>query len=264
VLGLVGCGRADEQEIRLVRLGDVLEHRQVGGRPVEPLVGVGLLARDARLENGEVGRRRGREPLGQELSEVAREARLAEARPRRGGAADGRVEQADAREIGGESSTLTRNPAVRPLSEPPRIVTLTPAHSPSARMPTETVRPVQTSKRPLRLNGRGDCRVRPPERCREPVATSREDRATGAFDDGSQDLVVHGERGPHLGGMPLPMPRRAFHVGEQEGDRSRRPLGHLRSIPLMPEPGFMVAARQRISTAGPPRVRLRPASHRLQ
>jgi hypothetical protein len=27
---------------------------------------------------------------------------------------------------------------------------------------------------------------------------------------GSETFVVHGERGPHLGGMPLPLPRRAF------------------------------------------------------
>ena len=36
------------------------------------------------------------------------------------------------------SSTLTRNPAVRPLRAPPWIVTLTSAHSPLARMPTES------------------------------------------------------------------------------------------------------------------------------
>ena len=45
----------------------------VAGRPVEALLDVGLLADDAGLEDGEVGRRGGRELCGQELGEVAGE-----------------------------------------------------------------------------------------------------------------------------------------------------------------------------------------------
>ena len=100
MLELVRRRHADEQQVRLVRLDDVLEHRHVAGLPVEALLDVRLLADDAGLEDREVGGGRGRELLGEELGEVAGEARLARPRrPARDGAADRRVEEADARQV---------------------------------------------------------------------------------------------------------------------------------------------------------------------
>ena len=97
MLELVGRRHARQQQVRLVRLDDVLEHRQVPGLPVQPLLGVGLLRRDAGLEDREVGGGRRRELLREVLGEVAAEARLAgPARPRRDCATDRRVEEPDA------------------------------------------------------------------------------------------------------------------------------------------------------------------------
>ena len=81
VLELIRRGHAGQEHVRVVGLDDVLEHRLVGGLPVQALLDVGLLGRDTGLEDREVCGRRGRELLREVLGEVAREARLA--RPRR-------------------------------------------------------------------------------------------------------------------------------------------------------------------------------------
>ncbi len=100
VLELVGRRHPDEEEVRLVLGGDVLEHRHVAGGPVQALLDVGVFARDAGLEDREVGGRRGRELLGEVLLEVAGEAGLAgPRRPGRERARDGGVEQAHARQV---------------------------------------------------------------------------------------------------------------------------------------------------------------------
>ena len=94
MLELVRRRHPDEQQVRLVRVRDVLEHREVRGLPVEPLLDVRLLRHDARLEHREVRGGRRLELLGEVLGEVAAEARLARpAGPGRERAADGGVEQ---------------------------------------------------------------------------------------------------------------------------------------------------------------------------
>ena len=103
VLELVGRREPGHQEVGVVLVHHVRQHRDVAGLPVEALLDVGLLADDARLEDGEVGRGRGRERLGEVLREVAGEAGLAGPRgPGRDRAADRRVEQADLREVRGQ------------------------------------------------------------------------------------------------------------------------------------------------------------------
>jgi hypothetical protein len=110
VLELVGRGHPDEHEVRLIGPGDVLEHGVVAGRPVQALLDVGLLAGDAGLEDREVRGRRGREPLRQELGEVAGEAGLTlPRRPTGDRAADGGVEEADAREVAGQLLDLDQH-----------------------------------------------------------------------------------------------------------------------------------------------------------
>ena len=90
------------------------------GRPVEALLDVGLLARDARLEDREVGRGRGRELLGEVLGEVAGEAGLAESV---GQVAIARLTDVWNRRTRDRSpvssSTLTSKPAVCPSRAPP-------------------------------------------------------------------------------------------------------------------------------------------------
>ena len=61
MLELVGDRIPDEREVGLVGLEHVLDQRVVGRLPVEALLDVGLLAHDACLEHGEVGRGRRRE-----------------------------------------------------------------------------------------------------------------------------------------------------------------------------------------------------------
>ena len=139
MLELVGRRHADEQEIGLVRLDDVLEHREVRPRPVEALLDVRLLGDDARLEDREVGGGRRPELLREVLGEVAGEAGLARpVRPGRERAADGRVEQADAGQVAGQLLDLDEHAGGQPADAPPSIFTLTSAHSPSRRMPTES------------------------------------------------------------------------------------------------------------------------------
>ncbi len=99
VLELIGDRIPGEQEIRLVGLDHVLEHRVMGLGPVQPLLDVGLFADDARFEDGEVGRGRGGELLGEELIELGDPGLAREAGPARVRAGDRRVEQADAREV---------------------------------------------------------------------------------------------------------------------------------------------------------------------
>ncbi len=142
VLELVGRRHADHQQVRVVGVGDVLEHRPVAGRPVQALLDVGVLAHDAGLEDREVGGRRGRELLGEELGEgigvggvVARLARPG--RPAGDRAGDRGVEEAHLRQVVGEGLDLHQH--ARGLAgerRRRRTVTLTSAHSPSARSPT--------------------------------------------------------------------------------------------------------------------------------
>ena len=100
MLELVRRRHAGEEQVRVVLLDDVLEHRLMTGHPVQALLDVRLLGHDARLEDGEVGRGRGRERLREVLREVAGEARLAgPRRPARDRTADGGVEEADTGEV---------------------------------------------------------------------------------------------------------------------------------------------------------------------
>ena len=114
MLELVRRRVADHREVRLVALEDVLDQRVVPGLPVQALLDVRLLADDAGLEDGEVGRRRGRELLRDVLREVAGEARL-------GATSPASVAFARATEVwkrrtcersGVSVSTLTSRPAV--------------------------------------------------------------------------------------------------------------------------------------------------------
>ena len=103
MLELVRRRHAGEEQVRVVLLDDVLEHRLMTGLPVQALLDVRLLGGDAGLENREVGGGRGRERLREVLGEVAREAGLAgPRRPARDRAADGRVEEADAGQVAGQ------------------------------------------------------------------------------------------------------------------------------------------------------------------
>ena len=83
VLDLVGRRIADQREIGLVGLDQVLQQRLVRLLPVQRLLDVGLLADDAGLEDGEVAGGGGRELLRDVLGEVAGDAGLARASPAR-------------------------------------------------------------------------------------------------------------------------------------------------------------------------------------
>ena len=112
VLELVRGRVPGEQQVRLVCLDHVLEHRQVACGPVLALLDVGLLAGDAGLEDREVGGGGRREPLGEVLGEVGgrRVGGISRpARPGGDGATHGGVEQADLREVGREPLHLDQH-----------------------------------------------------------------------------------------------------------------------------------------------------------
>ncbi len=120
MLELVRRRHAGEQQIGLIGVDDVLDHRHVRRRPVQALLDVGLLAHDARFEHGEVGSGRRRELLRQELGEVTGEPRLARPRrPRRDGAAHRGVEQAHARQVGRQHLDLHEETCGEPRSSVP-------------------------------------------------------------------------------------------------------------------------------------------------
>ena len=140
VLDLVGDRVADHRQVGLVLVEHVLDQRVVGLLPVLALLDVGLLAHDPGLEHGEVAGLRGREALGDEVLERAGEARLAgPVRPDRDRARDARVEEADVLEVVVEPLDLDQERAGLAVERVGRVVailTLTSAHSPSARSPT--------------------------------------------------------------------------------------------------------------------------------
>ena len=116
---LVRRRHAGHQEVRLVGLDDVVEHRQVPGLPVQALLHVRLLGDDARLEHREVRGLRGRELLREELREVAGEAGLAgPRRPRCERARDGGVEEPDARQVRGQLLDLDEHAGGEPGGRP--------------------------------------------------------------------------------------------------------------------------------------------------
>ena len=107
VLDLVRDRVADQREVRVVGVEDVLDQRPVGLLPVVALLDVGLLADDPRLQHGEVAGLRGRELLGDVVLERAAEAGLARpVRPRRDRARHRGVEEPDLREVAREPLDL--------------------------------------------------------------------------------------------------------------------------------------------------------------
>ena len=82
-------------------------------------------------------------------------------------------------------------------------------------------RPVLGDERALCVERGSDAIMRETEHCVQTVASRLHDVTVVLFDRVAQDLVVAGERRPHLFGMLVPQARRAFKVGEQEGDGAR-------------------------------------------
>ena len=119
VLELVGRRVADEGEVRVVRLHDVLQRRCGEGLPLESLLDVGLLADDTGLEYGEVGGGRTRELLGEVFVERAGEAGFARpGRPRGDGPGDGGVEEPHLGEVLREGLDLDEEPGGLAVERP--------------------------------------------------------------------------------------------------------------------------------------------------
>ncbi len=112
---LIGRGHTCEQQVGVIGAQHVVEHRPMARRPVETLLDVGFLARDAGLGDREVGGRRGRELLREELVELGEPGLTRPRRPRRLRAADRGVEQAHAREVGSQLLDLDEHAGRLPV-----------------------------------------------------------------------------------------------------------------------------------------------------
>ena len=137
MLELVGGRHAGEEQVRVVRLDDVLEHRQVTGLPVQPCstyvssetTPASRTAKSAAVEVGNFwARNSAKSPV--KPGSPGHDGQLAIARLTE-------VWKRRTRDRSGvSSSTLISMPAVSPFSAPPWIVTLTSAHSPLRRTAT--------------------------------------------------------------------------------------------------------------------------------